>query len=368
MTAFKKRLLPLLLALSAAAPGLAQSPLRLIHADSLRGFEENGVSVIEALGNVHIEQDSTVMTCARARMMQSQARTEFSGNVKLREGEKWLHADRIISFDDRKIREAAGNVALGDASSKLTAREVTYYQNEERALAAHDVVITNSAHRVVLTCGRAEHLRAQEYSRATLEPVLIELDSAQTERLRITGEVIELFDGGARARVAGNVKITRANTRAKCDTAEYFRAEGRLQLRGDPAAWQNRDELRGNVIELFLQDQKLTHALVTGKAVMTSPVDSTGKDPRLNSLSGGKMTLRFQEEKLEHVLVEETATSVYHVLDKGENQGRNRVQGDRITLFLAAGELQRILIASTPGVSNGSYEPAAAPAAGAAQP
>jgi hypothetical protein len=260
---------------------------------------------------------------------------------------------------------------MGDRASQLTARKVTYFQNEERALAEYDVAITNSERRVVLTCGRAEYLRSEEYSRATIEPVLIESDSLQTEKMRITGAVIEMFASGQRDKVSGDVEITRENTRAKCDTAEYFRADGRLQLRVNPVTWQNRDELRGELIELFLQEQKLTRALVTGKAVMTSPVDSTGKDPRLNSLSGGKMTLYFQNEKLEHVVVEETATSVYHVLDKGEDQGLNEVQGDRITLFVVAGELQRILIASDPGVSNGKYEPAGVsppPSSGAPQP
>ncbi|MGH7493418.1 MAG: LptA/OstA family protein [bacterium] len=348
-----------------------QSGLHLIHSDSVRYWEENAVAITEALGNVQIGQDSAFMTCDRARLIQSQARTEFFGNVKIHEGEKWLHADQVISFDDRRIRVASGQVAMGDKSSELTARKVTYFQNEERALAEHDVIITNSERRVVLTCGQAEYLRNQEYSRATIEPVLIEFDSMQTEKLRITGTVIEMFAGGERNKVSGQVEITRENTRAKCDTAEYFRAEGRLQLRVQPVTWQNRDELRGELIELFLLEQKLTHAQVTGKAVMTSPVDSTGKDQRMNSLSGGKMTLFFQNEKLEHVVVEETATSVYHVLEKGEDQGVNEVQGDRITLFIAAGELQRILITSDPGVSNGKYEPAGAaplPSSGNPQP
>ncbi len=357
-----------LIAFSLPPSAHAQSGLRLLNADSVRGLEENGVSITEAVGNVHLAQDSADMTCDRARLIQAQSRTEFYGNVKMREGKKWLHADQVISYDDRRIRIASGNAALGDHSSQLTARQVTYFQNDERALAEHDVAISNSERRVLLTCGRAEYLRDREYSRATLAPVLIEFDSVQTEKLRITGNMIELFEGGARAKVSGKVEITRQNTRAQCDTAEYFRTEGRLQLRAQPVAWQKRDELRGELIEMFLHDQKLTHALVTGKAVMTSPVDSTGKDHRQNSLSGGKMTLHFQNEELEHVVVEETATSVYHVLEQGKEQGVNHVQGDHITLFIAAGELQRILIASEPGTSTGKYEPAGmstpAPASG----
>jgi len=354
-------------------PAYAQSGLRLLHSDSVRYWEENGVAFTEALGNVHLAQDSAEMTCDRARLIQSQARTEFFGNVKMREGAKWLHADQLISFDDRRMREATGHVALGDRASELTARTVTYFQDDDRALAEHEVALTNSERRLLLTCGKADYRRRQAYARATISPVLIEFDSTQTEKLRITGKVIEMFEGGARARVSGNVEITRANTRAQCDTAEYFRATGRLQLRSQPVAWQNRDELRGTLIELFIIEQKLTQAIITGKAELNSPVDSTGKDTRVNSLSGGKMTVAFHNEKVEHVVVEETATSLYHVLQKGEEQGLNHVQGDRITLFIADGELQRILIDSQPGISNGTYEPAgvpppAAPATGQHQP
>ncbi len=346
----------------------AQSVLRLENSDSVRYMEENGVGITEAIGNVQLVQDSASMTCDRARLIPSRSRTEFYGNVKMHEGEKWLHADQVISFDDRRVREAAGHVKMGDRATQLTARQVTYFQNEERALAEHEVTITNSDRRMVLTCGKADYLRDEDYARAWLEPVLIELDSSQAENLRITGNVIELFESGERAKVSGAVDITRQSTRAQCDTAEYFRTGGRLQLRVRPVAWQHRDELRGDMIELFIAEQKLTQAQVHGKATMISPVDSTGRDARQNSLAGGKMTLYFQNEKLEHVLVEETATSIYHVLDQGEVQGVNHVQGDRITLYISGGELQRILIASDPGVSNGKYEPAGtAPPAAASE-
>ena len=340
----------------------APGKLRLEHADSLRGLEENGVSIIEALGHVKFVQDSATLTCDRARTMQSQSRTEFIGNVMMHDGPKWLRADRVIAYEDRKIQEAIGQVALGDQTSQMTARFVRYYQLTDIALAEDDVAITNSERRVLLTCGKAEHQREKEYSKATISPVLIELDSLQNENMRITGEVIELFEGGARAKVTGKVAITQKKTRAHCEEAEYFREEGRLELRIDPIAWQERDELRGELIELFIANQKLSQVKVTGKATMTSPADTTQQDSlsnskRLNSLSGGKMSLQFKDEQIENVLVEDAATSVYHVIEAGVDKGTNEVQGDIITLLLSNKELKRIVIASKPGKSNGKFVP-----------
>ncbi len=356
--------LVLLLLLSAVIAHAQTEPgkLRLEHADSLRGLEENGVSIIEALGHVKFAQDSATLTCDRARTIQSQARTEFIGNVMMHDGPKWLRADRVVAYEDNKIQEATGQVALGDQSSQLTARFVRYFQLTEIAIAEEDVAITNSERRVMLTCGKAEYHREKEYSKATIAPVLIEFDSLQNESLRITGEMIELFEGGARAKVTGKVEITKQKTRARCEEAEYFRTEGRLELRFEPIAWQERDELRGELIELFIANQKLSQMKVTGKATMTSPADTTQPDSslsskRLNSLSGGKMNLQFQDEQVERVLVEEAATSVYHVIEEGVDKGTNEVQGDQITLFLMNKELQRILIASKPGKSNGKFVP-----------
>ncbi len=353
----------LLLIYSAASHAQTEpGKLRLEHADSLRGLEENGVSIIEALGHVRFVQDSATLTCDRARTMQAESRTEFIGNVMMHDGPKWLRADRVVAYENQKIQEARGQVALGDQTSQLTARFVRYYQLTEIAIAEEEVAITNSEHRVLLTCGKAEYHREKEYSKATIAPVLVELDSLQNENMRITGKVIELFEGGARAKVTGKVEITKQKTRAQCEEAEYFREEGRLELRVNPVAWQERDELHGELIELFLENQKLTQVNVTGKATMTSPVDTMAVDSisssqRLNSLSGGKMRLQFKDEQVENVVVEETATSVYYVIEKGVEQGMNRVQGDRITLFLSNKELQRIVIASAPGRSNGRFTP-----------
>jgi lipopolysaccharide export system protein LptA len=336
--------------------------LRLERADSLRGLEENGVAIIEALGNVKFAQDSATLTCDRARTIQAESRTEFIGNVMMHDGPKWLRADRVIAYEDRKIQEAIGQVALGDQSSQMTAAFVRYYQLTDLAIAEEEVAITNSERRVMITCGKAEYQREKEYSKATINPVLIEFDSLQNENMRITGEVIELFEGGARAKATGKVQITKQKTRATCEEAEYFREDGRLELRVSPIAWQERDELRGELIELLISNQKLSHVKVTGKATMTSPADTAQTDSslsskRLNSLSGGKMTLQFQDEQIERVLVEDAATSVYHVMEEGVDKGTNEVQGDRITLFLSNKELQRILIASKPGKSNGKFVP-----------
>ena len=295
------------------------------------------------------------MTCDRALQFQGESRTEFLGSVEIREGKKWLRADRVVHYEDRRIQVATGNVVLGDPTSELSAQEVTYLQDDNLAIAEREVLITNFENRVRLTCGRAEYNREQEYARATLSPVMVEFDSLQTETLRITANLIEFFDGGERVKATGDVEINRKNTRATCGVAEYFRQENRLELRDGPVAWQGKNRMQGNLIDLFFEERQLVRVHVVDSALMTSEVDSLEEGQRINSLSGGEITVSLVDEEIEKVIVEGTATSVYHLVEDGKLKGQNRVQGDRITLGWVDKELQRVMIQSEPGVSTGRY-------------
>ena len=352
----------ILLLLGGVFPLLAQNDpagkLRLVHADSAISFEENGRLIRELIGNVEFAQDSATMTCDRAREIPTEKKTVFTGNVRMRDGKRWLHADEVFYFEDRKEQRAVGKVSLGDGPNLLRAKVVTYFQKERMAIADSSVVLTNRERRLRLTCGHLVYLRDQEYSDATINPVFVEFDSLYKEAMRITGERIELFDGGKRAKVSRNVKITRNTTRAECGEAEYFREAERMELRLSPVTWQDNDKLTGERIDLFLKEQKLERAHVVKNAEATSTIDTLAVGKRINNISGQEITMLLRNEKVEKILVEGTATSVYHVIEEGKEQGKVRVQGDKITLFVDNQILKRVLIESDPGSSTGRYWPA----------
>jgi len=340
------------------AQGEPAGKLRLVHADSAISFEENGRIIRELIGNVEFAQDSATMTCDRAREIPAEKKTIFAGKVDMRDGKRWLRADEVIHFEDRKEQRAVGNVSLGDGPNLLRAKFVTYFQKERMAIADSSVILTNRERRLRLTCGHLVYLREKEYADATIKPVFVEFDSLYKETLRITGERIELFDGGKRAKVSREVKITRSNTRAECGEAEYFRDAERMELRIDPVTWQDNDKLTGERIDLFLKEQKLERVHVVKNAEATSTIDTLKTGKRINNLSGQEITMLLRNEKVEKILIEGTATSVYHVIEEGKEQGKVRVQGDKITLFVDNQILKRVVIESDPGSSTGRFWPA----------
>ncbi len=357
MKTLRASLLLLFAAGSLFAQNKPAGKLRLVHADSLVSFEAGGQIVRDLLGNVEFAQDSAQMLCDKARQIPADNLTIFSGNVQIREGRRWLRANQVFFFENRREQQAVGNVMLGEGPNELRAKRVSYFQNDRMAIADGDVILTNRERRLQLTCGYLKYLRDTEYADATLNPVLVEHDSLNVETLRITGERIELFEGGKRAKVSKQVKMTRSNTRAECGEAEYFRDDERLELRIDPVTWQEGDKLTGERIDLFLDGQKLKRAHVVNKAVVTSEIDTLKIGRRLNTLSGQEITMLLKNEKVEKVIVEGTATSEYHVIEEGEEKGKVRVQGDTITLFVEKQNLQRVIIQSNPGSSTGRFLP-----------
>jgi lipopolysaccharide export system protein LptA len=354
---FKLAIIPIFLTQTLLAQNLSPGKLSLLHADSARSFEENGRIIRELLGAVKFAQDSMEMVCDRARQIPHEQKTIFSGNVQIRDGQRWLRAEKVIYYEKHKTQEAFGNVMLGSGPNQLRAKRVAYFQKERLAVADSEVVMTNSERRLQLTCGHLEYHRDEEYSRAMINPVLVEFDSSNAEVLNITGEQIEVFESGKRAKASKQVRIVRRDTHAECEEAEYFRDTERLELRIKPVTWQGGDKLTGDRIDLFLRDQKLIGAHVINNAVVTSVVDTLKIGKRTNTLSGREMTVSFRDEKMERIVVEGTATSFYNVIEEGEDKGRVRVQGDKITLLITDQNLRRVIIESKPGTSTGRFLP-----------
>lgn len=331
--------------------------LRLVHADVARSLEQGGEIVRLLEGNVMFRQGSTRLSCQRAAQYVNAGRTELLGNVVIDDGDRRLLAERVVHYEKSKVQEAHRNVRLFRGKNSLRAEKVTYFQEERRAVAEKAVELYNSEHRVRLNAGRAEYFRENEHARVFEKPVLVEMDSLGVEITRVVGDTMEVFDGGKRFLVKGQVGITRDKTRARCGAAEYFAKEERLELRESPVAWQKPDEIRGKLISLFFDEKRLQRVHIAEQATVLSKVDTVAADDRVNTLTGAEITMHFTDERVSQIAVERTATSFYHVIEEGKNKGKNRAQGDRMTLTFDNGRISRVVIESRPGMSTGKFVP-----------
>ena len=315
-------------------------------------FFEN---VQELRGNVHLRQEDMNLFCQRATWYQKQGRLILQENVRILDSQKELSADYIIFYENERREEAQGNVRVVDSTTVLTAERLVYFENGDYGIADKGVRMVNTRNNVVLTGGHAEYYRAADSVVVTFDPVLVQLDSLNTETWRITGQIMELRRNGDLAMVADSVRIIRDDFEVNCGLATYWRDEGRILLEKTPQVWRQNDRLTGNKIELFLDKKHLKQARVTGRAMLVARADSTDAEERFNLLDGHDLIIDFENNQMRHVTVENQATSWYHVFEDQRYQGLNKVTGDKIRIWLAVAKSTKFELKVNPAAHPGNF-------------
>lgn len=331
--------------------------LRLVRAARLSGQTVDGRVLQRLEGDVLFRQGRATMSCEQALRDEAAGTVVFMGRVRIDTGRRRLHAERVAYNEFSRVEEAEGHPVVYDSTRRLAAERLTYVEPEERALAVGQVVLADTARFTTLTCGRVEYFRATGYAVATCSPRLVKTDSTGGDSLVLSGDKMEVFDGGARALVTASVTLRKGRLVVSCGRAEYYDDEEKVLLTAAPHGVYGQDHLRGTIMEVFLSGQEVRRIVVQGDALITSPSDSLNPETRVNRLTGQRVTIQLAEEQIREMTIEEQATSLYHVVEEGEFKGVNLISGDRILLYLEDGKLRRVRIESTPGKTTGVFYP-----------
>jgi lipopolysaccharide export system protein LptA len=332
--------------------------LNIINADTTRYSKTPQGTLIELIGNVHLQQGKSEMFCGRAEHWKDAHKTIVHDNVRIYDENKILFADQVFYFDISQVFKATGNVLLKDSIRQITAEQVSYLKNEDRIKAEKNVVMNDSINYIIILGEFAEFDNARDYALITGDPILMRKDSTGKEELRITSIKMELFEGGDKAVVTDSVRIIQSKANATCGLAEFYRKNNEILLKKKPVAWQGGDRLSGELIHLYVEKNKLVKAIVKDLAVVTSRVDTTDvEDQRENILTGQQITMYFENEQLYRVEVENKATSYYYIYEDDEEKGMNKIIGDKISVYITKRRIERIVVESNPQLSSGTYYP-----------
>lgn len=334
-----------------------QEKLEIVSYDSLKGSKTSQGFLYELVGNVHLRQGKAEMFCEQAKYWKDIHEVIIEQNVRMYDGAKILLADQVFYHDLTQIFIATGKVVLKDSIRQIIAKQVSYFKSEDRVEADFDVLMKDSINSIDIYGEHAEFNNAKDYALVTGDPILIKKDSTGKEELRITSLTMELFEGGDRAVVSDSVRIIQNKANATCGQAEFYRNKNEIILKQNPVAWQGGDRLSGELIHLFIKDNQLVKALVKDQAVVTSRIDTTDIDQRVNMMTGQLITMHFENEELYYVEVDNKATSYYYIYEDKEEKGMNKIIGDKIGVFIKDRKIERILVESNPQLSSGTYYP-----------
>jgi len=338
----------------------SQSPdkLKLIHADTFQGQSFGGQSLRRFVGNVKFQQGDAVLTCHRAIQYVDAGRFTLQGEVAFVDTAKSLYGEKVTYYETTEIAYVEGNVQLLDSSKTLLCDRLKYFNKEEQAFAEGNVVLIDSLERINLKGKYAEYDRERGYAKVTDDAVLTKSDSTEEDTLKIYGRVFEMFDDGDRFFVTDSVRVLRGEIDAFTDSLEYDQEGDKLTLFNQPRIHQDRQYLTGNAVALILDGSDVVAIQIDGDAVATSEVDSTlDTTVPYDLLTGQVMKVFVTDEKIDSVRVNERATSYYHVIEDGEEKGLNKALGDALFIYFDQDTLDRVRVESSPSTSVGEFYP-----------
>lgn len=333
--------------------------LQLVHADSARGFIENGRVVRELMGSVEFMQDSSRMFCDRALQYPEEKLALFSGRVRIITPPRELQAEQIYHYEVRREQIASGRARLITPRQLLTADALHYFEKEERALAEGHAVISDSLERAYLSGARIEYLRLKGYARVDGDPLFVRHDSSGTDSMTVRSRLMEMFEDGERILAREEVTITQGEVSARCGEMTFMRNGEKVLLTLQPEARRAADFLRGSEIDLYLDQRVLTGIGIRGSAAVVTRVDTLASPkPRYDLISGEEIYVGIKKNSIDSVHVQGRATSYYHLFDDRNYQGFNKVLGDELMMSFEEEKVEWVGVKSAPAASNGIFYPA----------
>lgn len=331
--------------------------LRLIHAESLEREILDGEIIQRIIGNVKFQQDLTTISCDVAEQIVNRGEFTLLGNVNIYDKEQHLQADSLFIYEKEKLQVARGHVINITEKDTTYADKVTYFQSENKFESNGNVKIRNIERNSALTGEAAVYFKNEDDAIIWGSPSFVKYDSVGFEATRINADTLKTFENGDSTIAQGNVEILQEGGVSKCGRAEYFPNRDKIYLYDEPVIEQKNQHIRGDSIQIFLEDSKLAQVLVVRNAMAVSDADTLNKGSLENKLTGQQMNFFFVDNKLNKVEIEHQATSIYHIIEEEKYKGANEVSGDKITIEFDGNTAKRVLVVSEPDLAAGKFLP-----------
>jgi len=325
-----------------------------VRSDTARYFRDR--EVIELWSDVRMRQNEAVLTCRRAVYWREAEAADFSGSVRVEEGD-------VIGTSVQGESRLGGDLLRLIEDARLVSPDYTVWADtivRDRTTAEGEatgrVKIVDPGAKTLVTGDHAVFSAAGDSARVDRNPVLTTREQGQ-DKFEGRSQDMYFFRQEERVVMIDSVRIWQGRTEAVADTALVFGRE-RLVLKGDPQVWTGEQStMSGREIEFRYRDKELRRIIVRGDARMEdeSPDSLAALYPGLPSLDileGDTITVELAEGKVQQSTVVGNAHSLYVPTDLEDEVAYNDVRGDTINLYFREEKVNRVHVE---GNMSGTY-------------
>lgn len=271
-------------------------------------------------GPTKIVKDSTIMHCERGWYNVQTEEGSLIRNARIDQ------ASRIIKGDTLLYQPALGQyTGKGHVYIKDTTEKIEFYG---------DKAFNSDVKHYSYITGHALAVRAQKN-----DSIYIHADTLfnQNDTLGKT-----LY-----SRAFYNVKIFNTDVQAVCDSMHFSEPNGTMELYKDPIVWAKNAELKGDKMDIFLNDSLVERIVITENATALMEIDS---GQYYNQIGGKLMTAYFRDNELIRSDVNGGAKTIFFPENEEKTDttvtvkrlGMNRLYASDLRIHLDSGEVTGI--------------------------
>ena len=285
------------------------NPKFTLTSDTLHYNTETKIATI--LSPAVIVSDSSTVYTSRGWYDTENNTSLLLDRSQVHSGNKILIGDSISYDRDKGFGEAFGNVFMQDTLDKveLTGQYGYYDEKAEFAFA------TDSA-------------RCIEYSKG--DTLFIRADTFQLFTVDSTAREIKAFH---------RVRFFRVDVQGVCDSMQFNTKDSVLCMYNDPILWNEKYQLFGDTIMIFMKDSTVDYIHVIQYAFAIEEMDTAA----YNQLKGNDLKAYFEGKELRLIDISGNAESIYYPLENdGTLIGLNHMQSSYARILLKENKISEL--------------------------
>ena len=242
--------------------------------------------------------------------------------------------------------ELFGRSVMRDGGKTLVGDSVYHNAIDGTNYAYNNVVYTDTVNKNELTGDYAEYNDSIGYAMATRRAVA--KDFSQQDTLFMHADTFKIFTFNIRTdsvyrkiHAYNKVRAYRRDVQAVCDSLVYDSKDSCMTMYRDPIVWNQRQQLFGQEIRVYMKDSTIDHAHVVNQAFSIEQMPDT---VHYNQVSSKEMKAFFKKGEIRETQAIDNVRLVYYPVDDSDSTliGLNYTETPLLKMFLENRKMKRI--------------------------
>lgn len=300
-------------------------------------------------GKVKYKNDELSMSTDTLQYLYSKQITYFYGPTKIVRKKTTMFCDK--GWYNVKTEEGSliKNAKILDGTKIIQGDTLLYQPQKGQSIAKGHVYYRDTTEKITFYGDRALNSDSKHFSQITGHALAVKVQKKDT--IYIHADTLfnqnDTLGKALLTKAYHGAKIYNRSVQAKCDSLNFSDTSQVIQLFHDPIVWAKNAELKGDQMDIFLNDSLVDHILIQEHSTVLMEIDSGAY---YNQIGGKKITAFFKENELIRSDVSGNAKTIFYPEKEEKTDttiqvkrlGMNRLFASDLRIYLDSGEVTGI--------------------------